>query len=206
MAHLGHPRRWSARLWLCRPRRVAPGTFGRSPWGSGRRRGRPWRAGQRSRSGGCSAGTAPLPRRRHWNRRPRPRGARQWAAKGGLRGAGRRGRRDRGRQLSGSRAGQGAWPGGSTTWGGCIAGGRSVTSRKHLRGKEKHRRWVGKSPQVGGASLVGEGVQRRWEEHREGEARQAGGKHSSWVVASLGSAAGGGSRGKAGRYRWAGSP
>lgn len=46
---------------------------------------------------------------------------------------------------------------GAPLGGGCIAGGRSVTSRKHLRGKEKHRRWVGKSPQVGGASLVGEG-------------------------------------------------
>ena len=141
MAHLGHPRRWSARLWLCRPRRVAPGTFGRSPWGSGRRRGRPWRAGRRSRSGGCSAGTAPLPRRRHWNRRPRPRGARQWAAKGGLRGAGAAGQAGPGAPAFREPRGR----------------GRLARREHHLGGL--HRRWEERyepeAPQVGGEITAG---------------------------------------------------
>lgn len=34
-AHLEHVPRWSARRWPCRPRRSAPGTSARSPWGPG---------------------------------------------------------------------------------------------------------------------------------------------------------------------------
>ena len=99
VAHLEHPRRWSARRWPCRPRRGAPGTSARSPWGPGSRP-RLWRGGRGeslvlvcSRQWGpCrrAPDSEPLPRTR-----PRPASApkggdgRGQSAREGLRGRGR---------------------------------------------------------------------------------------------------------------------
>lgn len=133
-AHLEHVPRWSARRWPCRPRRGAPGTSARSPWGPGslprprrggrgqplvRVRSRQWRPCRRA----PDSETLPRPR-------PRPALAskgldgRGPSAQEGLRGWGAARGRGRGRER-GRERGRG-WPGpgvGGRTYAGVVVGG-----------------------------------------------------------------------------------
>lgn len=158
--------------------------------------------------GGCSAGSAPARAAATQNRPPRPLGARQWPAKGGLRGWGE------GRPAKGG-AGARRGPVGELGHGGAsrvgdAAGGGSYEGN----GRTQRRRWAGVAQrgsatgwggtdrlrgavlQVEGAALVG-GGSRSAREHPLGKER-----HGRWAVIVVtvivgalrvaGSAAGGG--------------